>query len=221
MTTRTRTLRDYGPRQFPTTLGLTSWEFARALDEGIIPPPRPDGRWPATVVDDARARLPEIRAKVGDLPDLGAVRAAEALAERLTVDVDPDTITELARRGHIREAGDYKGHTLYSGRDLAAFTDQTTLAEAAHTGRQQDRTSATAYLEVRPTDLEHLIRAGLLKACTRVHSGWQRRREAPAVPLFRTGDLDTLLTHPAIDWPAVRATPPGRRSPLAKLPTAT
>jgi hypothetical protein len=40
------------------------------------------------------------------------------------------------------------------------------------------------------------------------------------MPLFRTGDLDILLTHPAIDWPQVRATPRGRRSPLAALSRA-
>ncbi|MGW7603159.1 hypothetical protein [Streptomyces antimycoticus] len=50
---------------------------------------------------------------------------------------------------------------------------------------------------------------------------WQRRRDVPAVPLFRRGDLDVLLHHPAIDWTAVRATPRGRPSPLARLTTCT
>jgi hypothetical protein len=215
-----RTLRDYGPRQFPDTIGLTGWEFARALTDGLIPPPGPNRRWPADVVEDARARIDEIRAKVGDVPDYGACRAAEVLAERLSADVDPDTVVELARHGHIRDAGDYKGNQLYSGRDIAAFRDREVLADAARTGRQRNRAEVAAYLKVRPADVEHLIASKWLQPIVRVHSGWQRRREAPAVPLFRTGDLDILLTHPAIDWDQVRATPRGRPSALAKLPRA-
>lgn len=216
----TRPLRDYGPRQFPDALGLAGWEFARALTDGLIPGPNTNGRWPAAVLEDARTRLDDIRAKVGDVPDLGASRAAEILTERLAVDVDPDTIIELARLGHLHEAGDYKGHQLYSGRDIAAFRDRTVLAAAEHTGRQRDRAAVARYLKVRASDVEHLIDSNWLQPITWVHSSWQRRREAPAVPLFRTGDLDVLLEHPEIDWPAVRSTPRGRPSPLAKLPRA-
>jgi hypothetical protein len=52
---------------------------------------------------------------------------------------------------------------------------------------------------------------------TWVRSSWQRRRSVPQVPLFRSADLDVLLVHPAIDWDAVRSTPAGRPSPLARL----
>jgi hypothetical protein len=217
---RARKPRDYGPRQFPDAIGLTGWEFARALDDGIIPHAGANGRWPADVVDDARERITEIRNKIGDVPDLGASRAAEVIADRLGTDVDPDTIVELARRGHLHPAGDYKGHQLYSGRDIAAFRDRQVLDTAARTGRQHDRTAAAAYLNIRPADLEHLISSQWLTPITWVHSGWQRRRDVPAVPLFRTGDLDVLLAHPAIDWDEVRATPRGRPSSLAKLPRA-
>lgn len=213
-----RSRRDYGPRQFPDALGLAQWEFQRALDDGLICPAGPDGRWPASVVDDARARLAEIREKVGDVADVGAVRAAEILAERLGVEADPDAVAELARTGRIRQAGDYKGNALYSGRDLAAFRDRDAYAAACRTGRQMDRTAVAAYLEVRPSDVEHLIRSQWLVPVRWVHSGWQRRRESPEVPLFRAGDLDVLLAHPGIDWPQVRATPRGRPSPLARLP---
>jgi hypothetical protein len=41
--------------------------------------------------------------------------------------------------------------------------------------------------------------------------------ESPAVALYRTGDRDVLLAHPAIGWEAVRVTPRGRPSPLANL----
>lgn len=40
------------------------------------------------------------------------------------------------------------------------------------------------------------------------------------MPLYRTGDLDALLARADIDWPKVRSTPPGRRSPLADLAEA-
>ena len=40
------------------------------------------------------------------------------------------------------------------------------------------------------------------------------------MPLYRTGDLDRLAARPGIDWAAVRATPPGRRSPLKRLADA-
>jgi len=40
-----------------------------------------------------------------------------------------------------------------------------------------------------------------------------------SVPL-RTGDLDDLAARAGIAWQAVRATPPGRPSPLAALPSA-
>lgn len=212
-----RKLRDYGPRQFPDTLGLAGWEFARALDDGLIPAAGPNGRWPAEVVDQARTRLPEIKDKVGDVPDLGAWRAAEILAFRLTVDVDPDTVVELARLGHLAEAGDYKDHQLYSGRDIAAFRNLEVLAAAARTGRQRNRAAVAHYLKIRACDVEHLVASGWLKPIVWVRS-WQRKRDTPEVPLFRTGDLDILLEHPAIDWPAVRATPRGRPSPLANLP---
>lgn len=212
--------RDYGPRQFPDALGLTGWEFARALDDGLIPPANPNGRWPAAVLEDARTRIDEIRAKIGDVPDYGASRASDFLAMRLGVDVDPETVVELARLGHIKEAGDYKGHQLYSGRDIAAFRDREALAAAERTGRQRDRAAVAAYLQIRRADVEHLIDSKWLVPITWVHSGWQRRRDCPAVPLFRTGDLDVLLAHPAIDWDEVRATPRGRPSPLAKLPRA-
>jgi len=40
------------------------------------------------------------------------------------------------------------------------------------------------------------------------------------VPLYRTGDLDGLLARADIDWAAVRATLPGRRSPLVAVAQA-
>lgn len=214
----TRAGKDFGPRQFPDALGLKVWEFERALADGLIPAAGENGRWPAAVVEDARARLEEIRERVGDLPDCGATRAAAAMAERLGVPVLPDTVMELARMGRIRVVGDYKGHPLYDGRQVAAFRDLAVLEEAHWPGYQRDRKSVAAYLRVRPADVEQLIERRWLVPVRMVESRYQPRRWGATVPLFRTGDLDDLLADPAIDWVAVRATPRGRPSVLATLP---
>lgn len=213
-----RAVRSYGPRQFPAELGLQLWEFARALETGLIPAAGEDGRWPAAVVEDARGRLEQIRERVGDLPDCGATRAAAAMAERLGVAVLPSTVRELARRGLIRRAGSFKGHALYCGRSVAAFRDLAALEEAHWSGYERGRDSAADYLRVRQTDVEHLIRAGRLRPSRMAESTYQPRRWGATVPLFRTGDLDALLADESIDWVAVRAARRGQRSPLAKLP---
>lgn len=73
--------RDYGPVQLATYLGLEQWQFSRARRAGLIPArDRARGRWSAVVADDALARIDQIRAAVGSVPDLGAVRAAEVLS---------------------------------------------------------------------------------------------------------------------------------------------
>ncbi|MFI0901824.1 hypothetical protein [Streptomyces sp. NPDC020983] len=209
---------DFGPQQFPDRLGLRLWEFQRALDDGLIPlSDVAGGRWSAAVVAAAAERLGEIRAAVGTLPDVGAWRAAELLAERFGVEVSAETVMELGRKDIIPVSGEYKGNALYDGRALERFADRRALAAAAASGRLHTKDSAAGYLRVRPADVEHLVRAGWLTEVHRVHSSYQPRKAAPAVALFRQGDLDVLLAHPAIDWDDVRATPKGRPSALAKL----
>lgn len=210
--------KDYGPVQFPNRLGLPLWAFERALREGLIPPADPvTGRWPASVVDVAVADLDQIRAAVGIQPDVGAGRAAGMLRARFGTDVHPDVLLELDRMGLIPCVGDYKGYPLYDGRALEKFSDREALNRAMTAGRLLTRDGVAGYLQVRRSDVGHLVAAHWLEPVTWVRSGWQRRRSAPEVPLFRAGDLDILLMHPAIDWDEVRATPPGRPSPLAKL----
>src|ERR1700754_3952833 len=127
----TRTLSFYGPRQFPDALGFTIWEFERAVRDGLIPPAGPNGRWPAEVVDDAIARCAEFRALVGDVPDCGAVRASEVLAQRLGSSAEPDAVAELARQGRIKIVGEYKENPIYDGRQIAAFDDRDAYITAA------------------------------------------------------------------------------------------
>lgn len=210
------TPKDYGPLQFPNQIGLPVWAFERALRAGLIPPADPvTGRWPAVVVATAVADLDQIRLALGTQPDVGASRAAEVLSARFGIDVDPDVLIEMGRVGLIEEVGDYKGHPMYDGRALEAFDDRDALQRAITAGRLLARDDAARYPRVRRADVEHLVRAHWLEPVTWVQSGWQRRREAPQVPLFRVADLDVLATHPSIDWDEVRATPAGRPSSLA------
>jgi hypothetical protein len=155
----------------------------------------------------------------GTVPDLGAVRAAEVLTGRLTVPVSSDGVAELGRRGLIPVTGYHKGYPLYDGRALETFTDTGAAVEATRAGQLRTADQAARYLSVRRTDLDHLTRAGLLAP-----AGWgcgpYDRRNSPSVPLYRTADLDGLTAGPGIDWDAVRATPKGHRSLLARLPGA-
>ena len=126
-------------------------------------------------------------------------------------------VHELDRMGLIPCVGDSKGYPVYDGRALERFSDRGALDRAMASGRLLTRDEVARYLRIRCSDVGHLVTARWLEPVTWVRSGWQRRRSAPEVPLFRPADLDILLAHPAIDWDDVRATPAGRPSPLARL----
>ncbi|MFJ2217774.1 hypothetical protein ACIQVO_36870 [Streptomyces sp. NPDC101062] len=66
------------------------------------------------------------------------------------------------------------------------------------------------------TTFEHLLRAGLLTHSETTISTWHKHT---VVRLYRQADLDRVLRSSRIDWTAVRATPKGSQSPLAKLRT--
>lgn len=208
-----RQLRDYGPIQMADRLGLARWQIDRALADGLIPQPDVGGgRWSAGVVDAAEARLDDIRAAVGSVPDVGAGRAAEVLSQRFGRTVDLDVLVELARQDLIPEVGSYKGWPLYDGRALERFTDYAALDKAMTRSRLFTADQAAAHLQTRRCDLDHLVRAGWLEPATCTRSVWHAN-----VPLYRAADLDVRAADPAIDWDEVRATPPGRPSPLARL----
>jgi hypothetical protein len=212
--------RDYGPVQLATYLGLEQWQFSRAREAGLIPgPDRPRGRWSAEVADAALVHRGQIRAAAGSVPDLGALRAAEVLSVRLGAVVTGNGVEELARRGLIRVAGHYKNYPLYDGRALEAFTNVAAAIEATWAGYLRTADESAAYLRIRRSDLDHLVRAGLLMSADWGHGPFDRR-DTFSVPLYRTGDLDDLAARLDIDWTAVRAVQAGHRSPLAALPTA-
>jgi hypothetical protein len=179
-------LKDYGPYQFPDRLGLPLWAFERALRDGLIPSADPaTGRWPASAFDAALADLDRIKAAVGTQPDVGAGRAADILSARFGIDVPSDVLLELDRMGLIPCVGDYKDYPLYDGRALEKFSARAALERAMTDGRLLTRDAAAEYLRIRRSDLEHLIAAQWLEPVAWVHSGWQRRRSIPKVPLFR------------------------------------
>lgn len=213
-------LNSYGPLQLGDRLGLARFQVARARDAGLIPAPdRADGRWSAPIVERLAGRVEEIREAVGSVPDLGASRAAAYLTEKLGDEVTPDAVAELAARGLLTVAGDFRGCPLYDGQALERFTDTAAALAAVEDGELLTAEQAAGRLRVRRSDFDHLVRAGLLIPATLGRSVFQRRREAPNVPLYRAGDLTSLLARDGIDWDAVRSTPKGFQSPLAKLPT--
>lgn len=81
---------------------------------------------------------------------------------------------------------------------------------------------SAAYLLIRRSDFDHLVRAGLLEP-----AGWGRdpydRRDTFSVPLYRTGALDGLARRNDINWDAVR-TPARGTAPCLRpflAPTGT
>jgi hypothetical protein len=126
-------LRVYGPVQLAGFLGLERWQLDRALADGLIRGPDiRNGKWSSAVAREAAARLKDIRAAVGGIPDLGAMRAADVLTRRLGIPVTGDGVTELARRGLLPVAAYYKGLAVYDRRALEAFTDASAATSRLH-----------------------------------------------------------------------------------------
>ena len=220
MTGPRKARRDYGPVQLADHLGLARWQLDRALAAGLIPgPDRPRGRWSAAVAAATLAGIGAICAAAGSVPDLGAVRAAEVLSGRLGLAVTADGVEELARRGLIAVTGSCKGHAVYDGRALGAFTGTAAAVDATWGGQLRTAGQAAACLRIRRSDLGYLTRPGILRPA-RHGRGPSGRRGQASVPLYRTGDLDALAARPDIDWAAVRATAPRHRSPLAAVEQA-
>ncbi|MGO4636104.1 hypothetical protein AB4225_35075 [Streptomyces sp. 2RAF24] len=207
-----------GPQQFPDALAAELWRFERALAHGLIPPADVHGcRWSATVLQAALDAKAEIWPATGTLPDKDATRPATLLAERFGIPVDADVLPELDRKGLIPRTDDYKSHPLYDGLATENVTHRTALDKARRDGRLLDRHPAARHPAIRDSNFTHLTRPRWLRPATHVRSRHQPRSWAPSVPLYRLGDLDVLLAHPAIDWDDVRATPKGRPSALAHL----
>lgn len=213
----------YTSAQLANAMGWTMLQFVDACGLLLLPEPdvsRPQRlgwRWSPAVVRGLVERRDALTADLG-MGALGAYRLAEEMAERLGVDVDADAIVELSRLGHIPRAGEYRGRELYAVWAATRFTDRPALEQAMVSGRLRTTDGAARVLDVRRADVDHLVRLRWLRPARMADNPVQSRSRGQAtVPLFRHGDLAALLAYEGIDWTAVRATPRGRPSPLARL----
>lgn len=212
-------LRRYGPQQFRDVLGLTEWQYHRALAAGVISgPDLPGGKWSSAAVQGLHWKRAAIRFSAGSVPDVGAERAAGYLSDRLGIEVAPHALPELARNGLILIVDDYKGHPLYCGRTIETFTDREAIERANVAGELVTADTAADRLGIRPSDLKHLVQLGWLAPVDWARGPFTTKSRRPDVPLYRAGDLTALLGDSAIDWEAARSVNRGQRSPLAKLP---
>jgi DNA polymerase III epsilon subunit-like protein len=125
------------------------------------------------------------------------------------------TETELARAAEA--AGMTTGaEDRWARSDLATLADDDELAERIAADRLLGPDQAAVHMEIRRADLDALVDASLLAPTARVEKS-VGRRSSVTVPLYRTGDLDALLEDETFDWESVRATEPGRPSPLRAL----
>lgn len=213
----------YNATQLAAALGWTMPQFVDACGLLLLPEPdvsRPQRlglRWSPPVVRGLLACRDALTADLG-MGVLGAYRLAEDMTKRLGVDVDPDTVAELSRMGHIPRAGEHRGRETYAVWAVARFTDRPALEQAMVSGRLRTTDEAARVLDVRRADVDHLVRLKWLRPVRWADNPkLSRRAGSGTVPLFRHGDLAALLAYEGIDWPAVRATPRGRPSPLARL----
>lgn len=212
-----RNLPRFGPVQAGDFLALARFQIDRAETMPGLPRMSRQRQWGRRDILEIAARIDKVLDYVGTVPDLGAYRAAEYLSDKLGCRISAAGVTELARRGQIRTAGEFKGHIVYDGHSLEAFHDTAAAEQATGAGRELNGDEAADVLRIRRTDFDHLARAGLVKP-VRTY----RTRFGSTVALYRAGDLaDLEADRPDIDWSAVRATPKGQRSALAALPTAT
>lgn len=167
---------------------------------------------------------------IGTVPDMAAWDTARWLARRLGLadsEVWTDTVRELCRLGHIRETGSPGDWAVYDGRSIEAFAAISAAVEvlvsAAETGRTLMTSQVAERLGVRKVDVDHLVRAGLLRPVNVKLAGYTSKSRDPGMLLFRTGDVDGMALADSVagvSWEALRALKPGQRSPWAKLPDA-
>jgi hypothetical protein len=217
-------LTHYYESQLAQRLKLPITVVRSAIHAGAIPAPDTDGRWTREAVDELKTRVGEIETAAG--PTLSGQQAGRVLEDRLGLESDTVKVFHILRlvdRGLLHqlassaEAGTVVAQQLVERAaehpDIRRF-----LAEDTPLGPEQ----AATRLGIRRADWDHVVRAGWA-----IPSQWisvrfgTSKAGAVDVPLYTTVDVDAVLTeHPEVDWDAVRTTPSGRRSPLAKLATA-
>lgn len=100
--------------------------------------------------------------------------------------------------------------------DIERLAGNEELDEDIRGARLLGPEQAAQHLEIRRVDLDYCVEAGWVGPYTHTWIQVGRYKEVK-VPLFKAGDLDAMLEIPGIDWEEVRATKPGRPSPLREF----
>jgi hypothetical protein len=112
---------DTGFQQLASRLGVATWQLRLAREHGLIPEPDGNGRWSADLARQCEGRVAQIVAAFGDMPPVGAGKAAARLALRLRLDVEKADIEVLVARGELTPVGRFQRNPIYLLRDLDAL----------------------------------------------------------------------------------------------------
>ncbi|MFC1410380.1 hypothetical protein ACEZCY_14055 [Streptacidiphilus sp. N1-12] len=200
--------------------GHPTWQIDRAFTLGAIPAPDAGTSWSASAVDTLTANWDTVVVlATGTEEPVASTVFGHRLTAASGFEVRGDVVRGLHRRGLLASVG--VGHydaLLFDLREvprLAALPDLAQLAaEDALLGPDQ----AAQRIGLRRTDFDHTVRLGWITP-TEVREVKAEWKQILDVSLYRTADVDALLTRAEVDWAAVLATPKGSRSPLAKIPT--
>ncbi|WP_419707946.1 3'-5' exonuclease [Promicromonospora sp. NFX87] len=108
----------------------------------------------------------------------------------------------------------------YARSEIEALAHDPAALKALAANRLLIADAAAEHMRLRRSDFNHLVNAGLVVA-HKHHTKRIGRQREQTIPLYRTGDLNKLLEHPAIDWAAAQNAKPGERSPLRHLAPPT
>ena len=131
-----------GRYQLAALLGVSETAMDRAHELMLLPPAAGDGRWPPAVVDDLRARWPQIAEAIQQAQELGAARCAEMLTRATDLPVTAADITELGQRGMLPVSRVFRQRPLYRVADVQALADDPRMWEQIATlvaARQNQR----------------------------------------------------------------------------------
>lgn len=217
-------LTHYHEDQLAGRLRLPITVIRSARQAGAIPEPAEDGRWTRAQVDEMKTRVDEIETAGGS--PISGQWACRLLEKRLGLEADSVKVFQILRlvdRGLLHQLGSSpEAGTVVSAQLVARAAKhpdiRRMLAEDTPLGPDQ----AAERLGIRRTDWDHVVRAGWVHPAQWIEVRFGTSKAgAVAVPLYRTVDVDTVpAAHPEVDWDAVRATPRGRRSLLARVPAA-
>ncbi|MEU7068468.1 hypothetical protein [Streptomyces sp. NPDC046161] len=172
--------------------------------------------------DAIRAGLPDVLSGHGAADRLAAALGTPNLAPgQGPAQVTVFAVREMVKAGFLTDLSGDPAQPALHAEQVAALAARPglarLLAEAVPLGPDQ----AAVRLGVRRSTWDHVVRLGWVRQAQEVRVRFGAVRGGTVrIPLYRVDDIDRLpADHPEVDWPALRAVPRGRRSPLASLPT--